>query len=61
MEFTYQSGEEISKAVAGKTISCVGTPDDDLDDYLIVNFTDGSALHVRYDFVYEWKLEQPAG
>lgn len=56
-EFTYESGTEITKAISGKIISCVKVTDSDIDDYLIIKFKDGSSLHIRYDWIYDWELK----
>jgi hypothetical protein len=56
-EFTYESGEEITKAVAGKIVNCINITDSGIDDFLIIKFKDGSALHFRYDYIYDWELK----
>jgi hypothetical protein len=58
-EFTFASGEEITKLVAGRTISHVKMSDGSyIDDYLIICFRDGSSLHIKYDYLYEWELKK---
>ena len=47
------SGEEITEAIKGKVV--VGCEVSHYD--LIFRFSDGSALHVLHDWIYEWELE----
>lgn len=56
-EFTYESGKDITKAVTGKSIRCVKVPDSGMDDFLIIIFEDGTSLHFRYDWIYNWELK----
>lgn len=56
-EFTYESGEEITKAIFGKVVRSVKVPDSSMDDYLIIIFEDDSSLHIRYDWIYDWELK----
>lgn len=53
------SGEEITKAIQGKTIAAVETEDPRSDYYLLFRFTDGTTLRIRYDWIYEWAVEKP--
>lgn len=47
---------EISEHISGKTIASV-VDDDGMDDWLVFKFTDGTSLHIRYDWIYEWYLK----
>ena len=58
-EFTFKSGGELTGVVTGKTIDRVETPEDNyIDDYLIFYFRDGTSLHIKYDYLYEWELKR---
>ena len=50
------SGPLITSAVAGKTVKDVVIDNERMDDYLVFNFTDGTSLRIRYDYIYEWSL-----
>lgn len=56
-EFTYESGVEITKVISGKIVECIETTDGGFDDYLSIKFKDGSSLHFRYDWIYDWELK----
>lgn len=58
-DFHSQSGAEITEAISGKAIVKVEI-DDGMYDFLIFHFTDGSALRIRYDWLYEWELQNVA-
>lgn len=50
------SGPFITSAVAGKAVKDVIIDNEGMDDYLVFNFTDGTSLRIRYDYIYEWSL-----
>ena len=56
-EFTYESGEELTKAVSGNVVDCIKITDSGINDYLIIKFKDGSSLHFSYDWIYDWELK----
>lgn len=47
---------EITAAIQGKTILRCEAPDRHGDDFLVFHFTDGTSLHIRYDYIYEWEV-----
>ena len=52
---------ELTEATTGKTIEKVIDDDGNgMDDWIQFVFTDGSVLRIRYDWIYEWELEQKA-
>ena len=55
-EFTYDSGEEITKLIVGKTVDCIETPNVGPDGHLTIKFTDETSLRIKYDWLYEWEL-----
>lgn len=57
-DFGYFSGGDLTSALKDKIIYEVKTPDDSMDDMLIIEFYDGSSLHIHYDYIYEWKLKR---
>jgi len=50
------SGPLITSAVAGKIVKDIIVDNERMDDYLVFNFTDGTSLRIRYDYIYEWSL-----
>ena len=47
--------KDLTAAVSGKTIDRV-EDEDGIDSWLEIHFTDGTALRIRYDWIYEWEL-----
>ena len=54
--FGKKSGKLITKGIIGKTISKCEVLDEGMDNILQFQFADGSSLHFRYDWIYEWEL-----
>lgn len=59
-DFTYYSSDEMTVALNGKVISSIEIPDDMMDDFLIIHFEDKTALILRYNQIYEWKVYRGA-
>jgi len=57
----YESPQEITKLVKGKEIDAVTYDDDRADDFLVIKFTDGTELCIRYDWIYEWEVRKSKG
>lgn len=55
-EFHYECDQHMTKALKGRTIASIEIPDDQMDDLLIFNFTDGTTLKLHYDYIYSWEL-----
>ena len=47
---------EITTLVMRKTVESVVDEDEGLDTSLVINFTDGMKLRIRYDYIYEWEV-----
>jgi len=48
---------EITKLVQRKEVDSVTDEGDAIDSFLVINFTDGMKLRIRYDYIYEWEVE----
>jgi hypothetical protein len=55
-EFDWNSGEEITKVIAGKTVAEVITSNENRD--LVFVFTDSTKLRIEYDWIYQWELRE---
>lgn len=55
-DFHWESGDEITKIIAGKTVIKCSTGDVGMNDYLRIEFSDGTILCFRYDYIYEWEV-----
>lgn len=49
------SVEKLSEIVSGKTIASI-IDEQEYDDFIVIAFTDGTVLRIRYDWVYEWEV-----
>ena len=47
----------LSDTIKGKTVESVEN-DNGYDDTFTIRFNDGTALRIRYDYIYEWELVQ---
>lgn len=47
---------EINKFISGKILIDFNFVDDHSFECIIINFSDGTQLSVRYDWIYEWIL-----
>lgn len=54
-DFNPNDVSALSEAVTGKIITGVATQRG-MDEQLTILFSDGSALAIRYDWIYEWDL-----
>lgn len=58
-EGKFENGDDIliARLLKGRIIkSC--RIDDEMDSYFIIEFEDGVVFSIRYDWLYEWKLEE---
>ena len=55
-DFTYYSDDEMTIALKGKVISSIEIPDNMMDDFLIIHFSDKTALKLHYNYIYSWEL-----
>ena len=53
-EFHWKSGEIITPLINNKKVNDIDTRETGMDDWIVLNFKDGSALKIRYDYIYEW-------
>jgi len=49
---------ELSERLKNLTIESVGIDDSKANDFLVVNFTDGSKLRLEYDWIYGYEVTQ---
>ena|GEM_PF-4182245 len=47
------AGEELTETISGKTVDKCEVN----HHRLTFRFTDGSVLHIEYDWIYEWELQ----
>ena len=59
-DFSYKSATEIEAAIKGKVI-CGFEITEDMRDWIIIKFTDGSDFRLRYDWIYEWMASPSPG
>lgn len=52
----FVSNDGLSEIVSGKTIKNISMYSDSMDDYLAFIFVDGTSLHIKYDWLYDWQL-----
>jgi hypothetical protein len=52
-EFNSQTVEQASISLSGKTLVRMYVEDDRSDSYLVFEFSDGSKLKFRYDYIYD--------
>lgn len=55
IDFNENDVTPLSEAIAGKTVKSVRS-DQGREDYLIFDFTDGTSLRIRYDYIYDYKI-----
>ena len=55
-DFDWDSGEPITKEIAGKVVDKCEVLDEGQDSILQFTFKDGSVLRIRYDWIYEWEI-----
>jgi hypothetical protein len=55
-DFNPEAIPEISSLVSGKMIVSVQIEDTGWQEFLVFNFTDGSKLSLRYDYIYEFEV-----
>jgi len=60
-DFNWASGENITKAIAGKTVVKVENLDEGQDSILQFDFSDDFVLRFRYDWIYEWEIRPTSG
>lgn len=56
-DFLPESEEEITKLISGKTIDCFEHLETVIDNFVVIKFNDGTALHMRYDWIYDWEVK----
>jgi len=55
LHFSSDSADEITAAIKEKKIKGVAISDE-MNSWLIFQFTDGTELHIKYDWIYEWGM-----
>lgn len=58
VDFGHNTNKELNEAIAGKTVERFDIDDDRMDSFVVLSFTDGTRLRIRYDYIYEWRLER---
>ena len=57
-DFFRASEQPITDAIKGKVVKAFKIVDARGDDWIDIEFEDGSTLHLRYDWIYEWAMEE---
>lgn len=57
-DFNDDDVSELSAAVEGKTISRVEIDSPRDERFLVLKFADGSNFRLRYDYIYDWELDE---
>ena len=52
----YFDAKEITPIVAGKSVKRVVSYDSRSDEYIQIDFEDGTSLRFLYDWIYEWNF-----
>ncbi len=58
VDFGHNTNNQLNAAIAGKTVERFDIDDDRMDSFIVLSFTDGTRLRIRYDYIYEWRLER---
>lgn len=58
VDFGHNTNNQLNAAIVGKTVERFDIDDDRMDSFLVLSFTDGTRLRIRYDYIYEWRLER---
>ena len=46
-------GLRILKDIKGKTVESLAFKEESADDFLVIEFTDGTTIKIRYDWIYD--------
>lgn len=55
VDFIEDSVQEMSNEIKGKVIEKVSL-ENRYEDFLVIDFSDGKKLKIRYDYIYEWEI-----
>ena len=56
-DFSETSDREITEAIRGKVIDHYAD-EGRMDSFIVLYFTDGTSLRIRYDYIYSWNLTE---
>jgi hypothetical protein len=51
-----ESPQEITEKIKGKTVERCEYSDGGMDDFIVLVFSGGTKLRIRYDYIYEWEF-----
>lgn len=51
-----EAAAEMTIALQSKEIASVEVDRSGMDDFLVFHFADGTALRIRYDWIYGWEV-----
>lgn len=58
-DFNPNDVRELSEQIEGRTVSSVESDRSRTEDTLVITFTDGVVLRIRYSHIYDYEMSEP--